>query len=119
MLINLDLKIGKIYRWIFYNKTSVDPNLAKARAIKKFFPSDKQNSKELEFLQREGIKSLELIDKHLSRNDFFVNNYSVADIAMYPYIKLSYEGEILLEEYKNILNWIDRVENTAKFIPIY
>ncbi|GIR29444.1 hypothetical protein CM15mP43_10680 [bacterium] len=38
---------------------------------------------------------------------------------MYPYIKLSYEGEILLEEYKNILNWIDRVENTAKFIPIY
>ena len=47
------------------------------------------------------------------------DRYSIADIAMYPYIKLSYEGEILLEEYKNILNWIDRVENTAKFIPIY
>ena len=28
---------------------------------------------------------------------------------MYPYIKLSYEGEILLEEYKNILNWIDNI----------
>ena len=110
---------GKIYSWIFYNKTSVDPNLAKARAIKKFFPSDKQNSKELEFLQREGIKSLELIDKHLSRNDFFVNNYSVADIAMYPYIKLSYEGGIDIDIFKNITLWMNRVENTKEFINIY
>lgn len=110
---------GKIYSWIFYNKTSVDPNLAKARAIKKFFPSDKQNSKELEFLQREGVKSLELIDKHLSRNDFFVNNYSVADIAMYPYIKLSYEGGIDIDIFKNITLWMNRVENTKEFINIY
>ena len=110
---------GKIYSWIFYNKTSVDPNLAKARAIKKFFPSDKQNSKELEFLQREGIKSLELIDKHLSRNDFFVNNYSIADIAMYPYIKLSYEGGIDIDIFKNITLWMNRVENTKEFINIY
>ena len=71
--VNIDER-GKIYSWILYNKTSVDPNLAKARAIKKFFPSDKQNLKELEFLQKEGIKSLELIDKHLSGKDFLLTN---------------------------------------------
>ena len=110
---------GKIYSWILYNKTSVDPNLAKARAIKKFFPSDKQNLKELELLQREGIKSLELIDKHLSVNEFFVNNYSVVDIAMYPYIKLSYEGGIDIDIFKNITLWMNRVESTREFINIY
>lgn len=115
---NLDER-GKIYSWILYNKTSVDPNLAKARAIKKFFPPEKQNSKELEFLQSEGIKSLELIDKHLSGNDFFVNNYSVVDIAMYPYIKLSYEGGIDIDIFKNITLWMNRVENTKEFINIY
>lgn len=115
---NLDER-GKIYSWILYNKTSVDPNLAKARAIKKFFPPEKQNSKELEFLQSEGIKSLELIDKHLLGNDFFVNNYSVVDIAMYPYIKLSYEGGIDIDIFKNITLWMNRVENTREFINIY
>lgn len=115
---NLDER-GKIYSWILYNKTSVDPNLAKARAIKKFFPSDKQNLKELEFLQREGVKSLELVDKHLSENDFFVNNYSVVDIAMYPYIKLSYEGGIDINIFKNIVLWMNRVENTREFVNIY
>ena len=87
--------------------------------IKKFFPSDKQNLKELEFLQREGIKSLELIDKHLYGNDFFVNHYSVVDIAMYPYIKLSYEGGIDINVFKNINLWIDRVEKTREFVNIY
>lgn len=110
---------AKIYSWLMYNKTSVDPFLAKARAIKKFYPHDKQDLDELKSLKIEGNKSLNLINDYLKTSNFFCSGYSIADIAMYPYIKLSYEGEILLEEYKNILNWIDRVENTAKFIPIY
>ena len=110
---------AKIYSWLMYNKTSVDPFLAKARAIKKFYPHDKQDLDELKSLKIEGNKSLKVINDYLSTSNFFCSGYSIADIAMYPYIKLSYEGEILLEEYKNILNWIDRVENTAKFIPIY
>ena len=110
---------AKIYSWLMYNKTSVDPFLAKARAIKKFYPDDKQDLDELKSLKIEGNKSLNLINDYLKTSNFFCSGYSIADIAMYPYIKLSYEGEILLEEYNNILNWIDRVENTAKFIPIY
>ena len=110
---------AKIYSWLMYNKTSVDPFLAKARAIKKFYPDDKQDLDELKSLKIEGNKSLRVINDYPSASNFFCSGYSIADIAMYPYIKLSYEGEILLEEYKNILNWIDRVENTAKFIPIY
>tara|TARA_B100000123_G_scaffold162004_1_gene119961 strand:- start:433 stop:1038 length:606 start_codon:yes stop_codon:yes gene_type:complete len=110
---------AKIYSWLMYNKTSVDPFLAKARAIKKFYPHDKQDLDELKSLKIEGNKSLNLINDYLKTSNFFCSGYSIADIAMYPYIKLSYEGEILLEEYNNILNWIDRVENTAKFIPIY
>ena len=110
---------AKIYSWLIYNKTSVDPFLAKARAIKKFYPDDKQDQNELKYLKIEGIKSLNLIDNYLKTSNFFSSEYSVADIAMYPYIKLSYEGEIFLDEYENILKWIERVENTDKFKPIY
>ena len=110
---------AKIYSWLIYNKTSVDPFLAKARAIKKFYPYDKQDLNELQYLKIEGIKSLKVIDNYLKTSNFFSNEYSIADIAMYPYIKLSYEGEIFLDEYENILKWIERVENTDKFKPIY
>ena len=53
---------AKIYSWLMYNKTSVDPFLAKARAIKKFYPDDKQDLDELKSLKIEGNKSLRVIN---------------------------------------------------------
>ena len=60
-----------------------------------------------------------IIDEYLKDNDFLSDGYSIADISMYPYIKLSYEGEIFLDKYKNILEWIKRVEEIKDFIPMY
>ena len=104
------------YKWLIYNKTSVDPYLAKARAIKQFYPEDKQDPDELKILQKEGISSLKLIDKHLDEKSFFVDNYSVVDIAFYPYIKLSYQGDIDLDVFPNIIKWITKVESTDNFV---
>ena len=58
---------AKIYSWLIYNKTSVDPFLAKARAIKKFYPDDKQDLNELKYLKIEGIKSLKVIDNYIRK----------------------------------------------------
>ena len=85
---------AEAYKWLFFNKTSVDPFLAKARAILKFYPKDAQDLDELRKLQDEGLKSLKIIDNHLEGKAFFVGNYSIVDIAYYPYIKLSHEGKI-------------------------
>ena len=107
---------AEAYKWLFFNKTSVDPFLAKARAILKFYPEDAQDSDELKNLQDEGIKSLKIIDNHLEGKTFFVGNYSIVDIAYYPYIKLSHEGKIDLVQFPNILEWIKKVETTDNFI---
>lgn len=107
---------AEAYKWLFFNKTSVDPFLAKARAILKFYPKDAQDLDELRKLQDEGLKSLKIIDNHLEGKAFFVGNYSIVDIAYYPYIKLSHEGKIDLVQFPNILEWIKKVEATDNFI---
>ena len=107
---------AEAYKWLFFNKTSVDPFLAKARAILKFYPKDAQDLDELRKLQDEGLKSLKIIDNHLEGKAFFVGNYSIVDIAYYPYIKLSHEGKIDLVQFPNILEWIKKVEATDDFI---
>ena len=107
---------AEAYKWLFFNKTSVDPFLAKARAILKFYPKDAQDLDELKKLQDEGLKSLKIIDNHLEGKAFFVGNYSIVDIAYYPYIKLSHEGKIDLVQFPNILEWIKKVETTDNFI---
>jgi len=107
---------AEAYKWLFFNKTSVDPFLAKARAILKFYPEDAQDLDELRKLQDEGLKSLKVIDNHLEGKVFFVGNYSIVDIAYYPYIRLSHEGKIDLVQFPNILEWIKKVETTDNFI---
>ena len=104
------------YKWMFFNKTSVDPFLAKARAILKFFPKEAQNLEELKSLQKQGVSSLKILDDHLAGKAFFVDNYSIVDIAYYPYIKLCNEGNIELDNFPNILEWLIRVENTDNFV---
>ena len=67
-------------------------------------------------MQDEGLKSLKVIDNHLEGKVFFVGNYSIVDIAYYPYIRLSHEGKIDLVQFPNILEWIKKVETTDNFI---
>ena len=107
ILLPYDLKgRAEAYKWMFFNKTSVDPFLAKARAI----------LKELALLQKQGINSLKILENHLVNKSFFVENYSIVDIAYYPYIKLCSEGNISLDRFPSILEWITRVENTENFV---
>ena len=73
---------AEAYKWLFFNKTSVDPFLAKARAILKFYPKDAQDLDELRKLQDEGLKSLKIIDNHLEGKAFFVGNYSIVDLSL-------------------------------------
>jgi len=110
---------GTVFKWLFFNKTSLDPYLAKSRAILKFIPKSKQDLKELELLQADGKKGLEIFNQHLEGRSFIVDDYSIADIAFYPYIKLCHEGDIDLEPFKNILLWVINIENTDNFFDIY
>ncbi len=108
-------KYGLITQWLIYGKTSVDPNLAIARFYKKFLGEGNYNEDELQKLHTAGGQMLCTLDKHLSQNDFLAGDYSVADMACYPYIFLSPEGGFDLNKYSNVENWIKRVESQDGF----
>lgn len=112
-------KLGEIMQWVAYAKTSIDPNLALSRYYVRFLPENKYDKKSLENFQSNGMNTLSIIEDHLAEHDFLAGEYSIADMACYPYIKLSPEGNINLSPYPNIVEWLGRVENTLHFIPIY
>jgi len=56
---------------------------------------------------------------HLFKNNWLVGNkISVADLHMYPYIKLANEGGIDLFPYANVKKWFVRIESTPGYIDI-
>ncbi|MGB6976882.1 MAG: glutathione S-transferase N-terminal domain-containing protein [Gammaproteobacteria bacterium] len=59
---------------------------------------------------REEVKRLYwVMNEHLNKNDYFSTDYSIADIALFPWV-MRYEAlEIPLRDYPGLQGWYDRV----------
>jgi len=109
-------KYGLITQWLIFGKTSVDPNLAISRYYLKFLQEGQYKIEDLKKLEKQGENILYIIEKQLYQNQFLAGDYSIADMACYPYVKLSPEGGISLSKYSNINSWISRIEDQKGYI---
>jgi glutathione S-transferase len=58
------------------------------------------------------------MEQHLAKHDFFVGDYTIADIALFAYTHVSHEGGFPLDDFPKIRAWMDRVKGQARFIPM-
>ena len=108
---------GLVSQWVFFGKTTIDPNLALARYFVKFLPPDQVPPGAVEKLRAQGNEALGVLDAHLSRTEFLCRDYSIADIACYPYVMLCGEGGFSLDSYPSVTRWCAAVESTENFLP--
>lgn len=60
---------------------------------------------------------LKVLDEHLSGHDWLVGNGpTIADVAVYPYAGLVWEGKIELEPYKAVRAWLERIEALPGYV---
>lgn len=60
---------------------------------------------------------LKLLNNHLSDRTWLeFERPTIADIAVFPYIALAPDGEISLDDYPNVLAWIERVKRLPGFV---
>ena len=58
------------------------------------------------------------MEEHLTKNDFFVGDYSIADIALFAYTHVAAEGGFPLDDFPKIRTWIERVKAQPRFLPM-
>jgi len=109
---------GRMAQWLFFGKTSIDPNLAVARYFTKFLPLENRDEKRLNELRTQGNTVLGLLDSHLEANDYLAGSYSMADIACYPYVNLAPEGGVDLSPYPSVMLWCDRIRSQPGYISM-
>ncbi len=62
---------------------------------------------------------LTLLDEKLSSRRWLVGIHpTIADIANYAYIAHAPEGDVSLEAYPNVRNWLRRIESLPGFVPM-
>ena len=113
------LERAQAYRWMFFEQSSLLPNLGKPRLWRmrnvEMTPEKQAESKGL---FEAGYKALGVMERHVGDRGFFVGDRpTVADVALYAYPRLSPEGGYDLGDYPAVRAWLERVEALPGYVP--
>ena len=107
-----------VFQWLFFEQYSHEPFIATSR----FWLQHKPDSSEKTALlaaKRDGAwAALRVMEGHLARNNFFVGDYSIADIALFAYTHVADEGGFPLDNFPKIRGWLARVKKLPKYLPM-
>jgi len=77
-----------------------------------------EHESEIAKTQIGGYQALAVMEKHLGLHEYFVENYSIADTALFAYTHVCHEGGFSLADFPQIQAWIERVKSQPRFIAI-
>lgn len=113
---------ANMLRWMFFEQYNHEPNIATLR-FWLYFVGEANLSQEqraqIPAKRMAGEAALELMDKHLKSNDWFVGqSATLADIVLYAYTHIAEAGGFRLAEHEHVCAWLDRVGELPGYVPM-
>jgi glutathione S-transferase len=107
---------ARVHQWMFFEQNQIEPLLAAARFIVLTGRAERAGPILDSFVAR-GRGALAALSRGLADERPFVagNGYTVADIALYPYVVTATDVGLDPREHSMIAAWLDRVEATPLF----
>ena len=107
----------EIIQWVFFQMAYVGPMLGQAHQYLFYNPG---KSKFAEEKTRSYTKHIyEILDKRLSKQEYFSNEYTIADIAIWPWTARFERHQIDLNNYPNVLRWYLQISKRPAVIKGY
>jgi GST-like protein len=92
-----------VVQWLFFQMAYVGPMLGQAHQYLFYNPGKSQFAEEK---SREYTKHIyEILNNRLSNKDYIAENYSIADIAIWPWVARFERHQINITDYPNVLRW--------------
>ena len=107
----------EIVQWLFFQMSYVGPMLGQAHQYLFYNPG---KSKFAEEKSKGHTKHVyQILDERLSNREYIVDEYSIADISIWPWIARFERHQINLNEYTNVLRWYLEISNRTAVIKGY
>ena len=98
-------------QWMFFEQHSLEPNIGAAWFWLSLIKGGRELQQHaLEDWMEEGHRALGVMEKHLKKHRFFVDDrVTIADLALYAYTHIAHECDLDMTGFPYIRAWIDRV----------
>ena len=97
----------KVLQWLFWQVSGLGPIAGQAHYFLKYAPT--KNEEGMTRFRNETARLYGVMDRQLGKEEFLAGDYSIADIAAWPWVfRYDWQGQDL-EDFPNVKRWFDAV----------
>ena len=96
-----------VIQWLFFQVANVGPMFGQCGHFLQYAPERVDYG--IDRYQTETKRLYRVMDKKLGDTKYLAGDYSIADMATYPWVKINYFHEIDIDNYPNVKKWRDDV----------
>lgn len=109
---------SKVLSWMFFEQYSHEPYIATVRFWLRHQTDDADRARRVSERRAGGEAALEVMEQRLRVADYLVDQFSIADIALYAYTHVANEAGYDLAAYPAIEAWLSRVADRPGWITL-
>ena len=96
----------EVIQWLMFQMGGVGPMFGQANY---FYRLEDKVPFAIERYHKEAIRLYKVLEQTLAQRDYLAGEYSIADIATYPWVGRHDGHNVRLEEFPNVKRWFDAI----------
>lgn len=98
----------QVLEWLMLQMGSVGPMFGQLNHFKKFAPEKIEYA--IARYEKETLRLYGVLDQQLANNQFICGDYSIADIATYPWVAIYEFQGLTLDEHPHLKRWVEMLQ---------
>jgi glutathione S-transferase/GST-like protein len=95
---------SRVIQWLMFQMSAVGPMMGQANVFLRYFPEKIQAA--IDRYQREVTRLFGVLDKQLATHEYIAGEYSIADIALWPWVSGYEWSGVSVEEFPHLQRWL-------------
>lgn len=98
----------QVLEWLMLQMGSIGPMFGQLNHFKKFAPEKIEYA--IARYEKETLRLYGVLDRQLKDNEFICGDYSIADVATYPWVAVYEFQGLTLDNYPNLKRWVETLQ---------
>ena len=106
-------KRSKVLQWLMFQMGGIGPMQGQAHVFYRYAPEKIKYA--INRYQKETLRLYQVLDNQLKENKYLADDFSIADIATWPWVRRHRWAGIEIKNLFNLRRWMENLENRPAF----
>lgn len=99
----------RVLEWLMFQMASIGPMFGQLNHFKRFAPE--QIPYAIDRYETETLRLYSVLDQQLAKHEFICGEYSIADMATYPWVAIHDFQGLTLDNHPHLKRWVETIQS--------